>query len=260
VGRYALPQEGAEAPERERLALLAELWDPLTEHQLEDIGVGEGWRCLDAGAGSGAVTRLLAERVGSSGSVLAIDLDTRLLDEVAGGIVEVRRHDLLADPLPEAAFDLVHARNLLMHLPSRQRALRRLAAAVRPGGWIAVGDVDFTTMEPARPNPAWHRVWSAFCDATIATGWDVRYGARLQGDLEALELTDLRVESYGRRLPSGSRWAQLFAATLERLREQLRAVGADDDDLREALRLLRAEGDYVRNVTSWLGHGRRPAP
>jgi SAM-dependent methyltransferase len=96
------------------------------------IGVREGWRCLDVGAGGGSATRLLAERVGDTGSVLAVDLDTRLLAPLASARVEVRRHDLLADPLPDGAFDLVHARNLLMHLPARVDALRRLLAAVRP--------------------------------------------------------------------------------------------------------------------------------
>jgi chemotaxis methyl-accepting protein methylase len=65
--------------------------------------------------------------------VVSLDLDVRLLEPLAGDRVEVRRHDLLSDPLPEAAFDLAHARNLLMHLPARLDALRRLLAAVRPG-------------------------------------------------------------------------------------------------------------------------------
>ncbi len=87
--------------ERARLGLLEEYHDPLTVSQLDAIGVGEGWRCLDVGAGGGSVTRILAERVGISGSVLAVDLDTSLLDELASDRVEVRRHDLLSDQLPK---------------------------------------------------------------------------------------------------------------------------------------------------------------
>ncbi|HEY2435797.1 MAG TPA: hypothetical protein VGH93_01355, partial [Solirubrobacteraceae bacterium] len=37
----------------------------------------------DRGIGGGSVTRMLAERVGSTGSVLAVDLDTSLLEELA---------------------------------------------------------------------------------------------------------------------------------------------------------------------------------
>ena len=111
---YVLSQEGSPDIERARLRLLEEYHDPLTSSQLDAIGVGEGWRCLDVGAGGGSVTRMLAERVGSAGSVLAVDLDPRLLEELASDRVEVRRHDLMSDPLPQAAFDLVHARLLLM--------------------------------------------------------------------------------------------------------------------------------------------------
>jgi SAM-dependent methyltransferase len=259
MSQYALGRSGAEEVERARLAMLAELHDPFTERQLEAIGVGEGWRCLDAGAGAGAVTRLLAARVGPAGSVLATDLDTRLLEEVAGGTVEVRRHDLLADPLPEASFDLVHARCLLMHVPARLEALRRLRAPVRPGGWVAVCDTDFTTIELSPAPPAWRRAWSAFCDATIATGWDIRCGARLPGELEAIELDEIRTESVTRRVPGGSAWSRLFAATLQRLRERLLAVGADEADLEESQRLLADPSAAFVHATTWLAWGRRPA-
>src|SRR5215831_15455082 len=111
---YILPRRDAEEVERERLTLLERLNDPLSAQQLDAIGVGEGWHCLDVGAGGGSITRLLAERVGEAGSVLATDLDPRLLEPLAGPRVEVRAHDLLVDPLPEAAFDLAHVRFVLV--------------------------------------------------------------------------------------------------------------------------------------------------
>ncbi len=88
---YLLSQRSAPDLERHRLGLLQEFHDPLSVRQLEAIGVGEGWRCLDAGAGGGSLTRILAERVGATGSVLAIDLDTTLLEGLASERVEVRR-------------------------------------------------------------------------------------------------------------------------------------------------------------------------
>src|SRR5215471_17929575 len=90
---YVLSQRGSQDVERARLRLLEEFHDPLTASQLDAIGVGEGWRCLDVGAGGGSVTRMLAERVGTTGSVLAVDLDTSLLERFASDRVEVRRHD-----------------------------------------------------------------------------------------------------------------------------------------------------------------------
>ena len=102
MSEYVLSQRGSPDLERVRLRLLEQHHDPLTISQLDAIGVGEGWRCQDVGAGGGSVTRMLAERVGSTGSVLAVDLDTSLLDELASDRIEVRRHNLLSDQLPQA--------------------------------------------------------------------------------------------------------------------------------------------------------------
>jgi SAM-dependent methyltransferase len=176
VTEYLLSQRSAPDLERYRLGLLQEFHDPLSVRQLEAIGVGEGWRCLDAGAGGGSLTRILAERVGATGSVLAIDLDTTLLEALASERVEVRRLDLLAEELPAASFDIVSARLLLMHLPSRLEALSRLIAAARPGGWVTAIDPDFTTVELIGANPTWERSWSVFLDALVAGGWDPGYG------------------------------------------------------------------------------------
>ena len=92
MSEYVLSPRCSPNLERARLRLLEEHHDPLTASQLDAIGVGVGWRCLDAGAGGGSVTRILAERVGATGSVLAVDLDISLLEGLASERVEVRRH------------------------------------------------------------------------------------------------------------------------------------------------------------------------
>jgi SAM-dependent methyltransferase len=255
---YMLPQEGVEEFERERLALLEEVYDPLTARQFDAIGVREGWRCLDVGAGGGSATRLLAERVGDPGSVLAIDLDTRLLAPLASERVEVRRHDLLADPLPDGAFDLVHARNLLMHLPARVDALRRLLAAVRPGGWLALNEPDFNAVRLSPTNASWRRTWSAFCDAAVAGGWDPGYGARLVSDLEALDLVKAHADVVIQNSPGGGLRARLFADTLERFRERMLALGATEEDLDAAQRLLRDPGLTFHSPVSTTAWAQRP--
>jgi trans-aconitate methyltransferase len=62
--------------------------------------------------------------------------------------VEVRRHDIETEALPEAEFDLVHTRLELHHLTQRDQALRRMVAALRPGGWIVVEESDWSSMNP----------------------------------------------------------------------------------------------------------------
>jgi hypothetical protein len=69
----------SEERERERLRQFEAWGDRYTTHRLELIGIPAGWRCLDVVAGSGSVARLLAHRVGPSGTVVAADIDLRFL-------------------------------------------------------------------------------------------------------------------------------------------------------------------------------------
>jgi SAM-dependent methyltransferase len=255
---YVLAQHGSQDVERARLRLLEEFHDPLTVSQLDAIGVGEGWRCLDVGAGGGSVTRMLAERVGRTGSVLSVDLDTSLFEELASDRVEVRRHDLLSDDLPQAAFDLVHARLLLMFLSPRLGALHRLVGAARPGGWVASIAPDFTTVRLSPTNVVWQRVWSYFLDAALAGGWDPGYGARLRGDLCAAGLANVHAEYVERQHPGGSLPSRLFSLTLERLRDRMVLLGADTGEIDEARRLLEEPTSTYTSPTSCVARGRRP--
>src|SRR5262249_47467698 len=123
-----------------------ELLDPGTIALIERRGIGAGCSCLELGAGGGSIAKWLASRVGAAGRVLATDLDTRHLAEVAAlANVEVRRHDIVADALPESDFDLVHARLVLEHLQERDAVLHKLVRALRPGGWLLVESVDYAS-------------------------------------------------------------------------------------------------------------------
>ena len=73
------------ADEGERPRLLEELADGRTRALLERAGIDRGWRCAEVGAGAGSVARWLGDRVGPTGSVLAIDVDTTLLQPLGAG-------------------------------------------------------------------------------------------------------------------------------------------------------------------------------
>jgi SAM-dependent methyltransferase len=203
---------------------------------------------------------MLADRVGSTGSVLAVDLDTSLLDRLASDRVEVRRLDLLSDQLPRAAFDLVHARLLLMFLSPRLEALQRLVSAARPGGWVASIAPDFTTVALSPTSTVWRRVWSLFLDAAMAGGWDPGYGARLRGDLLAAGLVDVHADYIGRCYPGGSIISRLLSLTVERLTDRMVLLGADSGEIDEARRLLEEPASTITSPTNCVARGRRPGP
>jgi SAM-dependent methyltransferase len=98
----------------------------------------------------------------------------------------VRRHDIATDPLPEAAFDLVHARLVLGHLPEREKALGHMVAALNPRGWLLVEDFDALSIRPdPTVNPMEVSLKADFSMHHLMTerGVDLRYGRLLAGRL-----------------------------------------------------------------------------
>jgi SAM-dependent methyltransferase len=181
VGRYVFDHSWA--GERARLAVLEEVFDPGTIRHLEALGVGPGWRCLEVGAGAGSVAAWLCGRVGDGGRVVATDLKTGFLDPLTAdfGCLEVLCHDVVADDLDEDAFDLIHARLLLEHLPERDLALKRLVTSLAPGGVLFLEDFDWCSLAP-RPGPGaevFDRVCAALRDLMEANGYSPWFGRRL---------------------------------------------------------------------------------
>jgi len=107
---------------------------------LERLGLAEGWSCVDVGAGGGDVSVALAQVVGRTGRVYAVDVDPRRRDEIATLAAAHAQVLALSQAgedltLPEPV-DLAFCRFLLMHVAEPRRVLRRMGAAVRPGGWV----------------------------------------------------------------------------------------------------------------------------
>jgi SAM-dependent methyltransferase len=157
--------------------------DPGTIKLLETVGVASGWRCLEVGAGSGSIAAWLCRRVGPSGRVVATEADTQALSSLNLPNLEVRPHDLANEALPEGEFDLVHSRWVLAFLRDRPAALRRLLAAVKPGGWLIVEEPDY-----ANPRSARHLLEG---DPAM----ELYYGRKLYPDSRPLALRDMGLEA-----------------------------------------------------------------
>jgi 2-polyprenyl-3-methyl-5-hydroxy-6-metoxy-1,4-benzoquinol methylase len=142
--------------ERARLAGLSAQFDQVTVRHLGAVGVGSGWHCLEIGAGAGSIADWLAVTVGAAGRVMVTDIDTRFLGNVAVPHVEVVRHDVTSDPIEQDAFDLVHVRAVLEHVPDPGEVVARLVRALRPSGcWC------WRTFWPAGRYSRRGRRWSA---------------------------------------------------------------------------------------------------
>jgi len=167
---------------RQRLASVEAQLDPGTIRLLEALGVANGWHCLEIGAGSGSIAAWLSRRVGTSGRILTMDVDTQFFDDRNLSNLEVRQHNLATDELPESAFDLVHSRWVLAHLRDRPAALRQMLSAVKPGGWLMVEEPDFANARNASP------LFRAI------PNMDPFYGRLLYPDSRPLALRDVGLE------------------------------------------------------------------
>jgi SAM-dependent methyltransferase len=228
-GTYAFGNQRPVQPER--LQLLAELLDEGTFTALAALGVRPGWRCLEVGAGGGSVAAWLAGQVAPGGSVLATDLDTSVLRGLEHPCVEVRTHDILRDPIPESSFDLVHARLLLAWLADPQAGLARMAAALKPGGWLIAEEMDFLTLaaEP-RLGPASCELFTRVIHAhhTVLAdrhAFDPFRGRSLPGDLAEAGLVNTGCQGRLAIWQGGQPGGRVWQLTLLQLRDELNDSG-----------------------------------
>jgi SAM-dependent methyltransferase len=258
--RYALDNAGSEAAAR--FPALSAGFDAGSIRHLEALGVSAGWRCLEVGAGGGSIASWLAACVGPTGHVLATDIDTRFLDSLALPNMEVRRHDIATDALPPAAFDLIHARLVLVHVPEREEVLARLVASLKPGGWILGEEFDSSIS----PDPSLHapealsKTFVAMRQVLADRGVDRMFGRRLFGRLRDLHLADVGAEGRTLMWSSGSAGASLMRANFEQLHDEMVRRGyVTEQEFARDLEAVDAHDFVMPSPVLWAAWGRRAA-
>ncbi|MGY1887689.1 methyltransferase domain-containing protein [Blastococcus sp. SYSU DS0753] len=224
-----------------------------------------GLDLLDVGCGPGTITVDLAARV-APGRVLGLDVSPEPLDEAqafaarAGVAVIFAVGDVYSLDLPDASFDVVHAHQVLQHLTDPVAALREMARVCRPGGLIAVRDVDYaaTTWFPA--DDGLDRWLALYQQVARRNGAEPDAGRRLVGWAHAAGLRDLTVSASAwcfatpaERKWWGTSWAG--RATASSFAEQALAYGLATPE--ELQRIADAWLRWAGADDGWLGmlHG-----
>jgi SAM-dependent methyltransferase len=242
------------ADERKRIAGMEALWDPGSRALLDELGIGDGSKCLEVGAGGGSLVVWMAER---GASVTAIDIDTRFIESLASDAIDVRRVDIREDELPEAEFDLVHARLVLEHLTDRTHILRRLAGTLRPGGWIVIEDYDWTNYTFADDDPSMTKVADAILTFMQQAGFERDYVRRVVDEIAAAGFTDFRGEGRLRVIDSSSPGFDFFKLSCESLSGALVDAGMISAEEAEAASTWFGENTRMITPVMMAGIGRR---
>ncbi len=134
---------GAEDKERERKSLAA-----FDRYRRPDVLVAaldlhSGQAVADVGAGRGYLTHRLAAKVGAHGRVLASDVDSVALQQIAAARdneapIQTRVVSPADPSLEPSAYDLILLSEVDQLLPDRAAYFRKLALALKPHGRIAV--------------------------------------------------------------------------------------------------------------------------
>jgi SAM-dependent methyltransferase len=170
------------------------------------------------------------------------------------------RRARLEDPLPEGPFDLVVSALAIHHLDAvgKRDLFHRIAAVLRPGGWLLVEDMDVYPLQTLAEG-LFLEVVNAMVRAFEAAGASGTFGRQLpelfdRAGLEAVEsLCEVPVSR------GGGPFARLISASLAQLRPLIVAQGVTEEQLVELDRQLADPTWWFSAFALYSVRGRAPA-
>jgi ubiquinone/menaquinone biosynthesis C-methylase UbiE len=261
--------------EYERLSRQAAFLRGTTEQLFRAAGLEPGMRVLEVGSGAGDVALLAAELVGPEGEVVGVDVDGAALEIARGraqslglGNVSFVEGDARTAELEEG-FDAAVGRLVVMYWGDPTEGLRRIAAHVRPGGVVAVQELDFDPAAGPRSLPEetlWNETGQLVIETFARVGMHMRMGRKLFGTFLAagLPAPTMRDETLVGGGPDfgGYAWLAGVARSLAPLMATLAITDVDQlelDSLTDRIRDDAVASGAVVWTPSFVGaYARRP--
>jgi len=168
-----------------KLKLFNAYAEPELRQAIASLKLAPGMRLLDAGCGAGEALDWLRAEIAPEDILVGVDLasahtrSARLATASGALIVQA---DLLKPPLAGASFDLVWSVNTINHLHDPVAGVEILAALLRPGGRIALGQSSLL--------PDMYFAWNAGLELKVTQAVREYYRARYR--LEEQDLAAVR--------------------------------------------------------------------
>ncbi|HEX8527377.1 methyltransferase domain-containing protein [Allosphingosinicella sp.] len=230
---------GTEADEIERLGVQHRVWRPRMLEGWTRSGIGPGDTVVDVGAGPGYASVDLAQVVGPSGRVIAVERSRRFLESLRDraasldlGNIEAIEHDVSELPFGEAIADFAWCRWLISFVADRPRTVRHIAAALKPGGVATFHEyADYGAWQMIPPDPDIGRFRDLVVRSWREAGGEPDVGLTLPVWLAeaGLEIVEARpMIQIARRGDPIWEWPAAFVATNARRLRELGYVGEEE--------------------------------
>ncbi len=225
--------------EIERLRIQSEGMAPDTIAMLDLFGPMNGWSCIDIGCGPGGITSILSERVGTSGRVVGIDMDTEFIKYArskAARNVEFLLGNAYDCSLPPKMFDLVHMRFVASTAGTPEKLIAEACRLVRPGGIVALQEPDGSTLNCYPQHPAWDQLKKVLLAVFKGVGADLELARRLYNLAYKFGLLDVQYRTALLGVRSIDPMVDYLPSTVESLRGSVIKLGLmSEADLNAAL-------------------------
>lgn len=178
------------AAERYERILVPAILGPAARSLVEWSSLGEGERVADIGCGTGAAARFAAEKVGSSGRVVGLDVNAGMIDVARsaaprqGAAVEWLESSAYQVPFEDGEFEVALCAQTLQFLDDRPAALTEMRRILEPGGRVAV-----SLWCDLQQSPYFHRLVQAVTNhigAETAAGLRAAFGLSDPAAIRAL--------------------------------------------------------------------------
>lgn len=204
------------AAEADALATWDDLEEPRNRAIVDWLGVTPGQVVVEVGSGTGGMAAVLAEAVGPTGAVIAVDGSDQLLaaarervsrhgDELVTIRADLEQPATLEDALTDRPVDLVYGSAVVHHLDDELAAIARLAGLLRTGGRLALAEgglstrflpVDCGIGEPGLESRLAVAQEAWFWREIRPAGATVRTGSGWGEQLTAAGLTDVTTKAF----------------------------------------------------------------